>query len=164
MVTAIEQVDPYKARFFRRRIFRTSASWRSFNPHASFFRIRRNRKGNHVVAPPAPLGYPLFHKKTWKCCINNSETDRLLSSPLTPIPSVSVNTLNSPFLGSAFGNGGSRFHRPANLKPRPNIAQPLTALARTACRMTIGRRNRAGRSVVKPRLSLTPGKGLEAWR
>jgi hypothetical protein len=41
------------------------------------------------------------------------------------------------------------------------IAQPLAALAVTACRLMSGRRSRAGSSGVKPRFDVTPGNALK---
>ena len=170
---AFLKTDPYKIRsnpaslrFFQRRFFgpRLSAELVS-PPRESSVSEETINETTLGVVPPAPLGEPFFHKKTWNCYIKNSLTDPPLSSRRNSHSDpIGVSQYpNSQLVACIFGRGGSRFHRPST-SSLDRTAQPLTALARTARRMMIGRRNRAGRSVVKPRLGLTLGEGLEAWR
>jgi hypothetical protein len=71
---------------------------------------------------------------------------------------VSVGSLFGPLVGWS-----SRLGRQVILPPL-TTAQPVAALLAMACRLMSGLRNRAGSSVVKPRLGLTQGDGLEARR
>ena len=88
----LSRSNPTRLRFFQRRIFRTSISWRSFQPPGEIFRFRRNNKCNHPRSPfPTPQGEPIFYKTTWNCFINNSATASPLPPPLNShTPSIGV--------------------------------------------------------------------------
>jgi hypothetical protein len=158
------QVEPFQAAIFWRRIFQRSTLLRSSTSAWEHFRVERNKKGNHVVGRPAPHRYPFFHKTTWKISIFIYQTDPLLASALnshTRFIGV-IRWLDLPLFGCPLARGGSRFHRPVTLTHLPDIGQPFAPLKHTACRWMSGRRNRAGGSVVKPRLLLAERDGLEA--
>jgi hypothetical protein len=140
--------------------FWTSTFWRSFIPARRFFSLRRNRKANDGGRNPPPLVSFLCHKTPGILALTTLKRNRPTFNAHTRFIGVSQ-WHDVPLLACPLARGGSRFYRPVVLKRQPIIAQALAALACIPCRLISGRRNRAGSSVVRPRLALTHGDGLE---